>query len=249
MAAGEGARRGRPPAQRSEDTYARILRASRACFSRNGYDRTAIADIAKEAGVTPRALYHYVASKRDLFAAAADSALQRFVNEVGRRVLGHEDARSRLRAYIDVFRVLHREDPTLVAFVSLSSLESRWNPELPDPLSDVVGQLRLANRWLVEDAIRRGELRDGVDPTGAAALLEVFGAGLTLVAGGERDADYPAMLDVMDRLIDGTLFVDPADGADPGDSGEPDGDAADGDEPGEPDGSGGGDAEPDRPVA
>jgi AcrR family transcriptional regulator len=203
-------RRGRPPAQSSEDTFERILRASRQCFSRNGYDRTVIADIAKEAGVTPRALYHYVASKRDLFAAAADAALQRFVTEVSERVLVHDDARSRMRAYIDVFRVLHREDPSLVAFVSLSSLESRWNPELPDPLSDVVGQLRVANRWLVDDAIRRDELVGGVDPAGASALLEVFGAGLTLLAGGERDDDYPAMLDVMDRLIEGTLFIDEA---------------------------------------
>jgi len=206
LAAGGGVRRGRPPAQSSEDTFERILRASRQCFSRSGYDRTSIADIAKEAGVTPRALYHYVASKRDLFAAAADAALRRFGAEVTARVLVHDDARSRLRAYIDVFRALHREDPSLVAFVSLSALESRWNPDLPDPLDDVMDQLVLANRWLIDEAIEHGELADGIDPAGATALLEVFGAGLTLLAGGDRDADYPAMLDVMERLLDGDLF-------------------------------------------
>lgn len=206
LAAGGGVRRGRPPAQSSEDTFERILRASRQCFSRSGYDRTSIADIAKEAGVTPRALYHYVASKRDLFAAAADAALRRFGAEVTARVLVHDDARSRLRAYIDVFRALHREDPSLVAFVSLSALESRWNPDLPDPLDDVMDQLEMANRWLIDEAIEHGELADGIDPAGATALLEVFGAGLTLLAGGDRDADYPAMLDVMERLLDGDLF-------------------------------------------
>jgi len=204
---GGGVRRGRPPAQSSEDTFERILASSRRCFSKNGYDRTVIADIARDAGVTPRALYHYVASKRDLFAAAADGALRRFGAEVAERVLVHDDARSRLRAYIDVFRVLHREDPTLVAFVSLSALESRWNPDLPDPLSDVVGQLRMANRWLIDEALESGEMADGIDAAGAAALLEVFGAGLTLLAGGERDEDYPAMLDVMERLLDGELFT------------------------------------------
>jgi len=204
---GERARRGRPPAQSSEDTFDRILAASRRCFSRNGYDRTVIADIAREAGVTPRALYHYVASKRDLFAAAADAALARFGAEVAARVLVHRDARSRLHAYIDVFRVLHREDPSLVAFVSLSALESRWNPDLPDPLTDVVEQLQQANRWLVDEAIANGELASGIDAPGAAALLEVFGAGLTLLAGGDRDQDYPAMLDVMERLLDGQLFA------------------------------------------
>jgi AcrR family transcriptional regulator len=200
-------RRGRPPAQSSEDTFDRILAASRRCFSKNGYDRTVIADIAREAGVTPRALYHYVASKRDLFAAAADQALRRFGAEVAARVLVHPDARSRLRAYIDVFRVLHREDPSLVAFVSLSALEARWNPELPDPLCDVVDQVKFANRFLIDEALTNGELAEGIDAGGAAALLEVFGAGLTLLAGGERDEDYPAMLDVMERLLDGDLFA------------------------------------------
>ena len=208
-AAGGRARRGRPPAQNSEDTYKRILTAARRCFSRQGYERTAIADIAREAGVTPRALYHYVDSKRDLFTAAADSALGRFGAEVADRVLVHESAIDRLRAYIDVFRVLHREDPSLVAFVSLSSLEARWNPDLPDPLGEVGDMVRLANRTLIDEAVARRELGPGIDPAGAVALLEVFGAGLTMVAGGERDTEYPAMLDVLERLLDGTLFAPP----------------------------------------
>jgi len=209
-ASGGRARRGRPPAQNSEDTYKRILTAARRCFSRQGYERTAIADIASEAGVTPRALYHYVDSKRDLFLAAAQAALLRFGAEVTERVLVHDSAHDRLRAYIDVFRVLHREDPSLVAFVSLSSLEARWNPDLPDPVSEVTDMVRMANRYLIDEAVERDELGKGIDPSGAVALLEVFGAGLTLMAGGERDEDYPAMLDVLERLLDGTLFVPPA---------------------------------------
>ncbi|HEV7762493.1 MAG TPA: helix-turn-helix domain-containing protein [Acidimicrobiales bacterium] len=209
-ASGGRARRGRPPAQSSEDTYKRILTAARRCFSRQGYERTAIADIAREAGVTPRALYHYVDSKRDLFLAAAEAALRRFGAEVTERVLVHDSALDRLRAYIDVFRVLHREDPSLVAFVSLSSLEARWNPDLPDPVSEVTDMVLMANRFLIDQAVERDELGKGIDPSGAVALLEVFGAGLTLMAGGERDEDYPAMLDVLERLLDGTLFVPPA---------------------------------------
>jgi AcrR family transcriptional regulator len=208
-ASGGRARRGRPPAQSSEETYRRILAAARRCFSEQGYERTAIADIAREAGVTPRAIYHYVESKRELFRAAADAALVRFGAEVTERVLVFDTAFERLRAYIDVFRILHREDPSLVAFVSLSALEARWNPELPDPLAAVGDMVRYANTHLIEDAVERGELGEGIDPAGAVALLEVFGAGLTMLAGGERDDDYPAMLDVLERLLEGTLFARP----------------------------------------
>jgi hypothetical protein len=93
-----------------------------------------------------------------------------------------------------------------VAFVSLASLEARWNPDLPDPIGTVGEMVRDANRLLIDQAVAQGELGRGIDPSGAVALLEVFGAGLTLVAGGERDGDYPAMLDVLERLLDGTLF-------------------------------------------
>jgi AcrR family transcriptional regulator len=203
-------RRGRPPAQSSGDTYRRILAAARRCFSRQGYERTSIADIAAEAGLTPRAIYHYVESKRELFSAAAEAAIVRFAGEVAERVLVHDTALDRLRAYIDVFRVMHHEDPSLVAFVSLSALEARWNPDLPDPLTDMGEMVKTANRHLIDEAVKRGELDEGVDPAGAVALLEVFGAGLTMVAGREDDDQaYPAMLDVLERLLDSRLFAAP----------------------------------------
>ena len=41
------------------------------------------------------------------------------------------------------------------------------------------------------------------------ALLEVFGAGLTLLAGGDRDTEYLAMLDALEHLIEGSLLVVP----------------------------------------
>ena len=106
-------RRGRPPDRRSEETLARILRAARECFSRAGYGPTSLADIADAAGVTPRAMYHYVDSKPRLFALAAEHAYQRFVDEIVGRVFAHEDTSGRLHAYVDVFRVLFQEDPSV----------------------------------------------------------------------------------------------------------------------------------------
>ena len=65
------------------------------------------------------------------------------------------------------------------------------------------------NERIVQDSVERGELAAGLDPAGAVALLEVFGAGLTLLAGGDRDPEYLAMLDVLEHLIDGSLLVAP----------------------------------------
>jgi TetR/AcrR family transcriptional regulator, repressor for uid operon len=201
------ARRGRPPAQRSEDTWERLLRAARVCFGTEGYAQTSMADIAREAGVTSRAIYHYVGSKQELFKQAADAVYQRFFEEVAARVLSEKKAKARMRGFVDVFRVLYREDPSLPAFVSQAIFEAKRNPELGDPLAGR-GNAPAVNEYLVNEAVARGELADGIDPAGAVALLDVFGCGLTLVASADRGDDYLAMLDVLDRLIDGGLFRD-----------------------------------------
>ncbi len=200
-------RRGRPPDRRSEETLARILRAARDRFSKVGYAQTSMADIAEAAGVTPRAIYHYADSKPRLFALAAEQAYQRFGAEIVARVLTHDDTAARLRGYVDVFRTLYQDDPGIVAFVSRSALDADRVPELSESLPTWVAGVLDVNELVVRDSVERGELAAGVEPAGAVALLEVFGAGLTLLAGGDRGPEYLAMLDALEHLIDGSLFV------------------------------------------
>ena len=200
-------RRGRPPDRRSEETLARILRAARDRFSEVGYAQTSMADIAEAAGVTPRAIYHYADSKPRLFALAAEQAYQRFGAEIVARVLTHDDTEARLRGYVDVFRTLYQDDPGIVAFVSRAALDADRVPELSESLPTWVAGVLDVNELVVRDSVERGELAAGVEPAGAVALLEVFGAGLTLLAGGDRGPEYLAMLDALEHLIDGSLFV------------------------------------------
>jgi len=54
------------------DRRSRILDGARAAFLRFGYERTSLADIAAGAGVSRTALYHYFASKEEVFRAVVD---------------------------------------------------------------------------------------------------------------------------------------------------------------------------------
>ena len=206
-------RRGRPPARQSEQTEAEILRAARVCFSKRGYARASVAEIAREAGVTSRAVYHYVDSKPELFVRAALAAHLRVADEVRAQLDGGRDARDTLARWIRAFLALFDEDPSLVQFLSLLVVEAERNPELAEALPREDLGISAVNRWLVDRTVAYGELAPGVDPAGAVTLLEVFGAGLTLLAHDERKHDYRAMLDVLGRLIEGTLFVEPEPGA------------------------------------
>ncbi|HLM65227.1 MAG TPA: TetR family transcriptional regulator [Acidimicrobiales bacterium] len=204
------ARRGRPPGRRSDDTRARVLDAARARFSATGYERTSLADIARAAGITSRALYHYVDSKPDLFAEVTTATLARMGDEVMRRVLPLADTRSRLRALVDVLRSLHAEDPTLVAFFGVVVLQARWNPEVRERLGDDGGVPSALIRSIVSVGLEAGDVAGDVDPAGAVALIEAVGAGITLLAGGGGADAFDAALDVLGRLIEGTLLDPPS---------------------------------------
>jgi AcrR family transcriptional regulator len=201
-------RRGRPRAQRSEETEAEILRAARVAFSKTGYDRTSVAEIARAAGVTSRAVYHYVDSKPELFARAAAAAYRHVTSVVRAHVAGRRGGQDTMLAWIQAFRVLFADDPSLLPFLSLAAIEAERKPELVAALPDGTDISGL-NRWLVEQGVIHGGLADDIDPVGAVTLLDVFSAGLAVLAGDNRSHDYPGMLDVLARLIAGTLFTEP----------------------------------------
>lgn len=51
----------------SEEKRQSIMNAGLLCFSKSGYKKTAISEIAKEAGVSKAAIFHYFGSKKDLY--------------------------------------------------------------------------------------------------------------------------------------------------------------------------------------
>ncbi len=67
---------GQPPARRSDGTRAGILRAARARFAADGYQRATIRAIAADAGIDPSMVMRYYGNKAQLFAAAVDIDLR-----------------------------------------------------------------------------------------------------------------------------------------------------------------------------
>ena len=62
--------------RRSDRTRARILAAARARFAGDGYERTTIRAVAREAAIDPSMVMRYFGSKEGLFAAAAEVELR-----------------------------------------------------------------------------------------------------------------------------------------------------------------------------
>jgi AcrR family transcriptional regulator len=74
---------GLPPPANDTEARSRLLDAARHCFERFGFEKTTIADIATEVGVTRRTVYRYFESSDDLlraaFALAAGGIVERML--------------------------------------------------------------------------------------------------------------------------------------------------------------------------
>jgi AcrR family transcriptional regulator len=204
---GASRRRGRPPAQSGDETRAAIIAVAQRLFGGRGYGGVSMEALAAECELNERALYYYFRSKRELFEAAAETALVRLGAEIAQRVFDQSSLHDRVGAYIDIFRDLHASDPDLLPFIGMVLVDWRVGgsrPSLEEAMSGPGGLIIGFLGTLVDDALARDELEPGVDREGAVSYLVAIGMGVMLASG--EGGSFPAMLDVLERINDGTLY-------------------------------------------
>lgn len=169
----------RAPDTTPDDTPARILEAAVGVFSRYGYRRTSIDDVAREAGVAKGTIYLYHQSKEALFQAVGRA--------VGERLLrGAEDARrspgslaDRIRLLLEA-KFLYLYDVVVKSPHAAELLDSKGRL-LADVFEAVDRRYHAHLAALLAEGVAQGEIdlsRAGLSPTAAAAFLVRVGHGL-----------------------------------------------------------------------
>lgn len=157
---------------KGEDRKQRILAVAERLLARNGWRSTSLAQIAKEAGVTPAGLLHHFESKEQLLNAVLDA---RDADDDA-----HAD-RSSGDLVTEIKRVAERFDraPELIGTYTVLLVEN----SLPDaPLHDrLVGRYRDAVE-IIADIIRRGQsngrYRTDIDAAAKATEIIAFVTGM-----------------------------------------------------------------------
>jgi AcrR family transcriptional regulator len=153
-----------PKAKRTRDS---ILAAAADVFTRQGYSRTSMADVAAEADVSLGTVYQYFRDRPDLVAAL----LQQGVVDM----LDRADTRWRVAEGSDgLYRVLYN---FVAAYAEYAELSGIWEEvaHLDDDLAALRRNLGRIFTGTVERELRRarrtGQVRDDVDPGLAARAL------------------------------------------------------------------------------
>jgi len=88
----------------NHDTYEEILEAAAQAFSKNGYDGTSLAEIAKAVGIKTPALYYHFKSKNEILYAYLVRSGEQILSAVQVAVVGAgEDPKKRLCAFVKTY--------------------------------------------------------------------------------------------------------------------------------------------------
>jgi AcrR family transcriptional regulator len=137
-------------ARASEERKQRVLRAANLCFSRGGYQKTAVEEIAEEAGVSKGLVFVFFGTKESLFQAVIAETLaewRKFSEAEAERFadLPLEELRSLFTGSF----VFVREHPMLSVLLGRSGRD--WMAGSPD-----VARVNAAWRERLEQVIRKG---------------------------------------------------------------------------------------------
>ena len=150
---------GRPPATDSAETWLTILNCGRELFAYRGYSAVTNKEIAAAAGITTGALYHYVESKLDLYAAVHRDVQGRMytrfeaaVAEASNTFIG------KFEAVLEASYELNLEDRSFAVFIGTVNIDMRRFPELADRLERHVARTDRYFLDMIDLGIATGEI-------------------------------------------------------------------------------------------
>ena len=184
------------------DTRERIVRTALRVFLAEGYAGASLKEVARAAGVTKGAIYHYFESKEDLFAEAV-SFLTRGMREWSAARFGSiGSAKEILEAILcsakpmaDAFAELVGEDRGTHAhsFVSVLLDAARRSEAVRRRMAAVYAETRANLERLLTDAQGRREIRGDIDSATLALEISAFMEGILLLARFDESLDLDAV--------------------------------------------------------
>jgi TetR/AcrR family transcriptional regulator, fatty acid metabolism regulator protein len=83
-----------------EDTKNRIIESAKKLFAEQGYQKTTVVDISKQAGLSEAALYEYFQGKEDLLLAIPDLWVSDLLEDAREQLFGIRGAENKLRKFL-----------------------------------------------------------------------------------------------------------------------------------------------------
>jgi AcrR family transcriptional regulator len=168
MQTGRG--RGRPVGSDSAETRASILRAAREVIIERGYEAATFQAIAQRAGFSRPTMHYYFHTKDQIYASLLHEAYS-LVSECIAMARKEDTLLKQLSAFVAAAQRCELADLSMMRFIIASRVELHRHPDLRGghpPATEAVVEFY---RWMVDDAMRRGEIPRDIDTAAVVDML------------------------------------------------------------------------------
>ena len=158
--------------QRREQSEKQMLKAAITLFARQGYLKTTLTEVGKEAGYTAGLVSHKFGSKEGLLQAVVDHITSRFLSDQMGTSIQTKSASESITNYIDIYlkEVSLREGPMRALYVIQGEALGAV-PEIRESIAKLNAGVRNILSEIIVRGIEQGEFRKDTDPEAAAALI------------------------------------------------------------------------------
>ncbi len=182
-----------------------ILNAAEQCFARQGFHRTSMHDICREAGVSAGALYIYFASKEDLIAGLCEREQRELAGRLS-AIAEAPDLMQALAALGETYCVQQpREKVRLQIEINAEALR---NPAICSTVRAIDSFVLKSFERLLRQARDEGRISLAADPAAIARVMAIIGDGLTWQRAFDEDFDPAAVMPVILSLV--SSLINPA---------------------------------------
>jgi AcrR family transcriptional regulator len=179
-----------------------ILDAAERCFAREGFHRSSMQDICREAAISPGALYLYFTSKEDLIAGICERERTHFAHALS-SVAEAPDFMAALSQLAQAYCVDEPEEK-LRLHLEINA-EALRNPAIGKTVREIDAFVIDSFRRLLDGARARRRIDPALDSEMVAQILSVLGDGIFLRRAIDPAFDVkaclPVVLSVMSFLI------------------------------------------------
>jgi AcrR family transcriptional regulator len=185
------------------------LRAARAVINERGYEAATFQAIAQRAGFSRPTMHYYFHTKEQIYDSLQQEAYS-IVSDCIAQARREETLLKQLARFVSAAQRMDVSDGSMMRFIIASRWELHRNPGLrgaSSPAAEAVGSFY---GWMVDDAIRRGELPPDVDAKAVANMLFAMFWGIGFFAGFVHEpSDVKAIAKQLQRMFVGGLLSDP----------------------------------------
>ena len=145
-----------------EKTRERIIQSAKKLFAEQGFQKTTVVDISKQAGLSEAALYEYFQGKEDLLLAIPQLWVSELIQGMEEQLFGIKGANNKLRKYLWWYlrRVEQAPLDAKIVYLFLKTNANFLKTEVYDNVKKLYGYLL----DIFEEGRKTGEMKPDLDP-------------------------------------------------------------------------------------